>query len=55
MDPPVARTKRPAREVTVHVRLTADALARIDQLAAQEERTRSDMVRVLIRRGWERT
>lgn len=57
MDPPVARTggKRPIRSETVHIRLTEDALAQLDKLAAQEERTRSDMIRVLIRRGWERS
>jgi metal-responsive CopG/Arc/MetJ family transcriptional regulator len=57
MDAPVARTggKRAKREVTVHVRLTEDALAYIDALAARDERTRSDMIRVLLRKGMERS
>lgn len=57
MDPPVARAagKRAVRDETVHIRLTRDALQRIDALATQEERTRSDMIRVLLRRGWERS
>ena len=56
MDPPVARTtgKRPNREVTIHIRVTEQMLDGIDKLAKNEERTRSDMIRVLIRRGWER-
>lgn len=55
MDAPVARTgrKRAPREVTVHVRLTQEASDYIDMLAVKEERTRSDMVRLLLRRGME--
>lgn len=55
MDPPVARTggAKPKREVTIGVRLTHDALAYIDELAKKEERTRSDMIRVLLRVGIE--
>lgn len=55
MDPPVARTggRRAAREVTVHVRLTREASDYIDRLAEKEQRTRSDMVRLLLRRGME--
>jgi len=55
LDGPVVRSKRAAREITVHVRMTAEALDRIDRQAAREERTRSDMIRVLLRRGWERS
>lgn len=37
----------------MHVRLTQEASDYIDMLAAKEERTRSDMVRILLRRGME--
>jgi metal-responsive CopG/Arc/MetJ family transcriptional regulator len=55
MDPPVARTggAKSKREATIGVRLTPDALAYIDKLAEKEERTRSDMIRVLLRVGME--
>lgn len=55
MDPPVARTggKRPPRDVTLSIRLTRETLAWIDSQAAKEERTRSDMLRILLRDGIE--
>jgi len=55
IDPPVARTggKRPKREAVIGIRLTRDALATIDALADREQRTRSDMIRVLLRTGIE--
>lgn len=37
-----------ARPNTVHARLTDDGLKVVDDIAKQEQRTRSDMVRVLI-------
>jgi Arc/MetJ-type ribon-helix-helix transcriptional regulator len=57
MDQPVSRTgkRRAVRDVTVHVRLTQEASDYIDTLAEKEERTRSDMVRILLRRGMERS
>lgn len=57
MDPPVARTggpKPPPRGNVVQIRLTDAGLAALDQLARREERTRSDMIRILLRRGMER-
>jgi metal-responsive CopG/Arc/MetJ family transcriptional regulator len=55
MDPPVARTggKRAPRDVTLSIRLTRETLAWIDSQAAKEERTRSDMLRILLRDGIE--
>lgn len=55
LDPPVARTGgvKPRREVVIGVRLTIDALAAIDELADKEQRTRSDMIRILLRAGLE--
>lgn len=55
MDPPVARTggQKPRRDAVIGVRLSSTALASIDQLAEKEERTRSDMIRVLLRVGIE--
>lgn len=55
IDPPVARAggQRPRRDAVIKVRLTQDALAYVDQLAASEERTRSDMIRILLRLGVE--
>lgn len=53
LDPPVARTggTKLRREVVIGVRLTRDALAAIDALADKEQRTRSDMIRILLRAG----
>lgn len=55
MDPPVARTtgKHPLRDVTLSIRLTSGTLTWIDSQAAKEERTRSDMIRILLRDGIE--
>lgn len=54
MDTLVRRTPgQPPRERTVCVRLSAAALTAVDDLAAREERTRSDMLRVLLRIGME--
>lgn len=47
------RMVRKPGQAVLHLRLTEDGLANIDGLATREERTRSDMIRVLIRRGWE--
>lgn len=54
MDPPVARTAgRLARDQMIHIRLSASGLAALDALAKAEERTRSDMIRLLLRDGVE--
>lgn len=55
MDRPVRRTggKEPVRNNVVQVRFTDAGLAALDQLAKREERTRSDMIRILLRRGME--
>jgi metal-responsive CopG/Arc/MetJ family transcriptional regulator len=55
-DPPVQRRGGPRQPRTerIIIRLTPDALAQIDQLAEKEQRTRSDMVRILLNRGLER-
>lgn len=37
----------------VQVRLSDAGLAALDELARREERTRSDMIRILLRRGME--
>lgn len=56
MDSPVARTKRRGpREVTLHIRVTVEMAESIDKLAEEEERNRSDMLRILISRGWKRS
>jgi metal-responsive CopG/Arc/MetJ family transcriptional regulator len=39
--------------VKVDVRLSSAALAEVDRLAAADERTRSDMLRILLRIGLE--
>lgn len=52
MDTPAARAgRRPVRDTTVSIRLTGEAARFIDGLATREERTRSDMIRVLLREG----
>lgn len=50
---PVARPggKGEPRDVKVQVRLTKEAVTYIDALAEQQGQTRSDMLRILIRRG----
>lgn len=55
MDQPVARPagKRATRDAVIGIRLTREALAYVDQLAAKEDRTRSDMLRILLRDGIE--
>jgi uncharacterized protein (DUF1778 family) len=57
MDPPVQRRagKRQPRDVRVIIRLTQEARDLIDKIAAKEQRTRSDMVRILLQRGIERS
>jgi metal-responsive CopG/Arc/MetJ family transcriptional regulator len=57
MDSPVARTTgtRSKREMTLHIRVTEEMVKRLDEQARKEQRSRSDMLRVLIRRGWERS
>lgn len=47
------RMVRKPGQAVLHLRFTEVALAGIDALATKEQRTRSDMIRVLIRRGWE--
>lgn len=39
--------------VKIDVRLSPAALAQVDQLAEEDERTRSDMLRILLRIGLE--
>jgi len=50
---PVARPggKGEPRDIKVQVRLTKEAVAYIDELAERQGQTRSDMLRILIRRG----
>lgn len=55
MDPPVARPgKRAPREVTLHLRVTQEMVDYLDSLAEQEDRTRSDVLRTLLRKGMEK-
>lgn len=42
---------KPAPRETIHVRLRPGAIAEIDAVAAIEQRTRSDMARILIAEG----
>jgi hypothetical protein len=53
LDGPVGRpgADMARRDVRLGLRVSTRALAAIDALAAKEHRTRSDMVRVLLRRG----
>lgn len=51
LDPPVKRGPLPPRDRIVTLRITGDALAAVDRLAADEQRSRSDMLRVLLSRG----
>lgn len=53
MDSPVHGQREPRTE-RVNVRLTTAEQAEIDRIAEKEQRTRSDMVRILINRGMER-
>lgn len=55
IDPPVARTagKRPNREEKLTLRVTEEFLAYIDERAEAEGRTRSDFLRIVLRRGLE--
>ena len=55
-DPPVHRRAghRHPRTERIIIRLTPEGLAAIDALAKKEQRTRSDMVRILLNRGLER-
>lgn len=39
--------KKPPREA-VTIRLGSEGLAKVDELAAKEDRTRSDMIRILV-------
>lgn len=56
MDPPVARPgkKRAPREVTLHLRVTQELADYLDGIAEAEERTRSDVLRTLLRKGMEK-
>ena len=55
MDSPVRRRgEQPAaKDNVVHLRVSAAGMAALDALAEREQRTRSDMLRVLLRRGME--
>lgn len=55
MDRPVQRVggKQPPRNNVVQVRFTDAGMAALDELAAKEQRTRSDMIRILLRLGME--
>lgn len=54
MDGPVrAPGDAETRDRVLHIRVTETGLRALDQQAAREHRTRSDMVRVLLRRGLE--
>lgn len=56
MDPLVARSgKRAPREVTLHLRVTQELADYLDGMAEAEERTRSDVLRTLLRKGMERS
>lgn len=57
MDPPVQRRggKRAPRTTRIVIRLTEEARDLIDSIAAKEQRTRSDMVRILLQRGIEKS
>lgn len=41
----------PERRKLITVRLSPAALAEVDRLAAEDDRTRSDMLRVLLKQG----
>jgi metal-responsive CopG/Arc/MetJ family transcriptional regulator len=45
--------EKPKPRETLHIRLRPDAITEIDALAKEEERTRSDMARILLREGLE--
>lgn len=55
MDPPVARTggQPLLRDHVIRIRVSAVGLESLDQFAASEQRTRSDMIRLLLRDGME--
>lgn len=55
MDPPVKRPgQRPARASRIELRVTPAAHEAIASRAKKEERTFSDMVRILLMRGMEK-
>lgn len=41
-------SRRPTRDAVLRVRVRADTLATLDALAEDEQRTRSDMARILL-------
>jgi hypothetical protein len=43
--------RKPPRDAQIRLRVRSDALAQIDALAEEEQRTRSDMTRLLIAEG----
>jgi hypothetical protein len=50
-EPPVRRGKTVPRPKVVNLRMSVAGLAAIDALAVREDRTRSDMMRILLKRG----
>lgn len=52
LDPPVRQRKTARRPRVVAMRITEDALRAVDEQAEKEGRNRSDMLRVLLQRGW---
>jgi len=54
-DTPVRRPGAKPRTAAIHIRTTPEAVAAIEKQAAKEQRTFSDMVRILLARGLERS
>jgi len=57
IDPPVQRRggHREPRDVKIVVRVTATSRGIIDRMAEKEQRNRSDMIRILLHRGIEKS
>lgn len=53
LDPPTRKPGAAKRETTIGIRISEAGLKALDELAEQEQRTRSDMVRILLREGME--
>lgn len=53
MDPPVRRGKTIERTEILTLRISKQGLAAVDAMAELEDRSRSDMVRILLKRGME--
>lgn len=54
-DTPVRRPGAKPRTARIDIRTTPEAVERIQALAEKEQRTFSDMVRILLARGLERS